>query len=102
MPDRMIYGNEPIGLDYEEITVSTVAVRLTAAKAELAISAIIQVVSQAVRVRYDGTAPTATAGLYYASGAELAVKGRANLLAARFIRDTGASGDATLRVHYFK
>ncbi len=102
MPDRNIYDDEPIGSDYEEVTVSTSAVGLNPDKAKLAVSATIQIITNAVRLRLDGTAPTVTVGLYYAANAEVTVKGRANLLNLRAIRDTGASGDATLRVHYYR
>jgi hypothetical protein len=101
MPDRNIYDDEPIGSDYEEVTVSTAAVGLNPDKATLAISATIQVITNPIRLRLDGTAPTATVGLYYAA-TEISVKGRANLLNLRAIRDTSASGSAVLRVHYYR
>lgn len=99
MPERNIYDDEPIGSDYEQITVSTSAVGLNPDKARLAVSATLQVVTNAIRLRFDGVAPTSSVGLYYAANAEIVVKGRANLLNLLAIRD---SGDATLRVHYYK
>jgi hypothetical protein len=63
--------------------------------------AIITVIGYAVRVTLDGTAPVAaTTGIYLAAGDVLVLRGYANLLAFRAIRDTGSS--ASISVTYLR
>jgi len=53
-----------------------------------------------VVLTYDGTNPTASLGIALAAGAQMTVKGNANILALKFIRSGGS--DATLTVQLEK
>jgi hypothetical protein len=93
--------------DYEEITVSTSAVGLTATKVnpggsdpEKARAAVIVVKSQPINFRVDGGDPTAGSGIGAVAGDQISVVGLSNLSQFKAIR-SGAS-DATLCVTYFK
>jgi hypothetical protein len=96
------YLQYPIASDYEEITVSTTAVGLNPMKARASLAAIISVVSQPIRVRFDGVDPTATTGVKMTDGDTFDLGPMLNLIHFRAIRDTSAGGDATLYVQYFK
>lgn len=88
----------------ESLTVSTSAVPLTASVyapsgSARAVSAYMTVGADAIRVWFDGSAPSSTVGHYYASGTQITVCG-VTISRIQFIRDTGAAGDATLSVTY--
>lgn len=66
----------------------------------------IQVTSEPVRWRADGSAPTSTVGMFMAAGETLdltdtLIDARSFLLGLQFILDTSASGDATVNVELF-
>lgn len=94
---------------YETLTVSTTAVALTQIPVG-AHYATIYVGSNPIRWRADAHDPTATVGMYLGGGGyldwtpwatrDMVDYGRM-LQSLRFIRDTGANGDATLEVQYF-
>lgn len=97
--------------DYEEITVSTTAVGLTAAKvAKLnpalsksgAPKAFAWVFTEGANIRFriDSTSPTATVGAMLYTGKQLRIDDYYDALNLRMIRDTAATGDATVRVIY--
>lgn len=88
---------------FESITVSTTAVSFTAASyhpgtgTEDSKSVTCSVETSAIRVKYDGNAPTATVGVYIASGKTFTVTGYNNISRVKMIRDTAASSDATVQ-----
>ena len=89
---------------FEQVTVSTVAVGLTAAtlsptNAPAAKSAFCTVETNGIRIRESGT-PTAAIGHPKAAGAEFVVQGVNNLLNLKAIRSGGA--DATLTCTYYR
>lgn len=85
----------------EVVTVSTVAVGLTAATYLHAMSAVIQVQDQPIRWRIDGTAPTSSVGFVAGEGAEIFLDCYNEIVNFKAIRGT-ADGDATLQVTYRK
>ena len=87
-------GQYPVG--YEEITVSSTAVGFTDDEYGAAKTALVQVDGAPIRVREDGTAPTATVGREYYPGDAFYVRGDLSYFKA--IRLSAA--DATLRVTY--
>lgn len=93
--------------DYEELTISTAALGLTAAKInpggtfpDKRKGVIIVVTAQPINFRIDGTDPTSTVGIPAAAGDIIKLFGEQTLKQFKAIR-SGAS-DATLRVTYFK
>jgi len=94
----------------ESVTVSTSAVGLTAASyapagQQAARQAFITVESDEIRYWLDGTAPTSTVG-HFASTTppenRIVLNSLSDITNFRAILDTGAGGDATLRVSYFR
>lgn len=83
--------------DYEDVTVSTAAVGLTAAKVAASRTAFITCEGGAVRYRLDGTAPTASVGHVLNVGGTLTLSGT-DIKQVSFIRRD--SVDGTLRVSY--
>lgn len=86
----------------EVVTVSSVAVALTAATYLHATYAFIEVQANTIRWRADGTAPTSTVGFKAIDGTLIELKSYNEIANFRAISDGGASGDATLQVHYRK
>ena len=97
---------------FQNLTVSTASVGLTMPTASARPrGALIYVASQPIRWRADGTDPTATVGMFVASGGyiewlapespDLGPDYYGILSRVEFIRDTTATGDATLDVAYF-
>lgn len=86
----------------EVVTVSGASIGLTAATYVHAISAFIEVQAQPIRWRADGTAPTSTVGFKAIDGTLIELKSYQEIANLRAISDGGASGDATLQVHYRK
>lgn len=97
--------------DYEDITVSTAAVGLTAAKVAKLDPALaksgkqnvlvwVAVESAPVRFRFDGTSPTATVGVLLNTGDLLQLNDYYDVFNLRMIRDTTATGDAAVHVIY--
>ena len=84
-------------LGYEKLTVSSSALPLASVPSE-ASEAYIQCASYNVRLRYDGTAPTAAEGVQITAAGTMTLKGSDVLNAVQFIRT--ASNDATLYVVY--
>lgn len=97
-------------LGEQTLTVSTAAVGLTlplAADGEnMRVShGTIYVGGQPVRYRSDGTAPTSTTGMYVAAGSYIDCTDPGTdywrfFFRAQFIRDTTATGNATLEIEY--
>ena len=91
---------------YETITVSTVAKILTAAtyadpdatKDAIADKALITIEDADIRVRTDGTAPTATEGHLIRQGATITLRNPVEIQNFQAIRDAGT--DAVLKVSY--
>ncbi len=86
------------GAAYEQVADVSSAAALAAVPA-WANRAWFQPETQPVRVRFDGTDPTASVGLVIAAGATLEVSGRALIQAAKFIETASA---AKLNVQYFE
>lgn len=84
---------------YESLTISSAASGLTAATVDYASSATITVEGAAVRLRMDGSDPTATEGHEAEPGDVILLESSDELQRARFIRRDGAN--ATLRISYF-
>lgn len=82
---------------FETIAVSTAALGLT--PPSIALSALVQVLTDNVRMIIAGVDPTATLGHRLVAGDAITLKGPKTLRGARFIREGAA--DATLNVHYF-
>ena len=83
------------------LTVGVNAVTLASIiPARMATYAWIEVQGQPLRVRFDA-APTATVGHYYVPG-QSDVWSEREFRNAQLIRDTGATGDATLVVTFYK
>jgi hypothetical protein len=85
--------------DHEVITVSAVAIGLTANKLSPAEAALISCAGGGVRYWLDGTAPTASEGHPLAAGETILVHGQNNLRGLRFVRETA---DAALAVTYLR
>lgn len=90
----------------EDVTVSTTAIGFTVALVKHADNgsihprtAIFRVETDEIRVRMDGTAPTASVGLLVSAGETIKITGEADILAFRAIRVTT---DATFFAQYFK
>lgn len=85
---------KPLG--YQQLTVSSTAVALTVpTNAE---AALVDVESNDVRWRDDGTNPTASVGKYLSSGTHYTFIGAEELAALKFIR---VSADAKLNITYY-
>lgn len=104
--NSFINDQSPAG-DFETITVSSTAIGPTSSKAEIvqtggfhkrAIKAFITVESNSVRMRFDGTSPTASVGHLLANGDSVTIQGESNVSKLKFIRVTN---DATIQVTYF-
>jgi len=85
---------------FEALAVAGTAVGFTAATMADANAAFCKVEVAPIRMRADGTNPTATAGTLYGIGDEFVVWGDRDLKSVRFISQTGAS--ATLNSHFAK
>lgn len=79
----------------QTLTVSTASVSFTAFSTPETDEVVFDVVTSAVRVRWDGTAPTSTVGHKLLPGRSYQWKVRM-FNASKFIRDTTASSDATI------
>lgn len=88
------------GVDFETITVSTSVVGLSSMKYPGRGKVLITIASQPIRLRYDGGNPTSTVGHYFDAGTTINIDGQDNLQNIKFIRDTTATGDATVSVTY--
>jgi len=86
----------------EVVTVSSVAVALTAATYLHAMECFIEVQDQPIRWRSDGTSPTSSVGFKAIDGTGIELTSYQEIVNFRAISDGGASGDATLQVHYRK
>lgn len=89
---------------FETITVSNASIGFTSTLAYPtgginADMAVVDVATDAIRYRADGTAPTATVGNPVAASATFTVCGIPAIKAVRFIRQTS---DATLSVSYYR
>lgn len=89
----------------ETLTVGATAESLTVPTGSHPKRVLIYIGGQPVRWRADGTAPTATAGMYVAAGSYIDWTELATYTSlvdrVQFIRDTAAGGDATLEIAYF-
>lgn len=86
----------------ESLTVSTVVKVLTAATYLHAVEAVLQVLGQPVRYYCDGRTPTSTTGVLVYDGGLITLKSRFEMVNFKAIRDTNATGDATLEAVYRK
>lgn len=86
-----------VGLGSQQLTVSTSVVSLTV-PAGTVLRATLRSGGQPIRVRWSGTNPTATAGLYLLKDEEMVIG--ADPADVRLIRDTTATGDATVEIEY--
>ena len=84
---------------FEALPVAGTAVGFTAATQANAVAAFCTVEGAPIRMRADGTDPTATVGTPFEVGARFVVWGSRDLGSVRFIRQ-GAS--ATLSTHFVK
>lgn len=86
---------------FEQITVGVApAVGLTASKITTTTTmALVAVSTDSIRVRLDGTDPTATVGIPYASGDKFEIWMHPDLTRAKFIRS--GTSDAVLDIQYF-
>jgi hypothetical protein len=85
---------------FEQITVSTSALSPTVATVTgRAKMAVFLVVSEPLRWRSDGTAPTASAGFPIKADGHVVVVGHSNIINSSFIRSGGT--DATLECIYY-
>jgi hypothetical protein len=93
--------------DFEQITVSSTAVGPTASKLSVtrasgrtsrAVRIFLTVETQAVRIRFDGSDPTAAIGHTLAVGDYMTIDGEANCSNLKMIRITS---DATVNITYF-
>lgn len=85
--------------DFETITVGAAALPLTAAKANLADTALLTLDGASARYRMDGTAPTASVGHMMASGDVAVLNGYWEITGFRIIQ---VSVGSTLTVSYGK
>jgi hypothetical protein len=101
-----ISEQSPAG-DFESISVSTTAIGGTAAKLAIAqlggfkkraVMMFISVETNSMRVRWDGTAPTASVGHLLAAGDTLTISGEQNCANVKLIR---VSADGTAMVTYY-
>lgn len=88
--------------NHEAVTVSTAAVAITASVTSGGATkrghrVLVTVEDQPVRFRYDGSDPTSTTGHKAAANDQLEFISYDDINRLRFIRDTTATGDATLR-----
>lgn len=91
-----------VPMGYQKLTVSSASVGLASASyatsAGVAVAALASVETAAINARDDGTAPTTTVGMPFAS-AEAFWICRSSIAAVRFIAQ---AGDATLHVVFFR
>lgn len=97
---------------FETITVSTAAIGLTDAtinptasggiQAKGAILTVEAATGEFMRVRMDGTDPTATVGAEVDDQNVIRILGLDALTKFRAIRDTGNAADVTVSAHYFR
>lgn len=73
----------------------------TAGYVALADQAVITAHSNPVTITWDGTAPTATTGLYIGAYSSVTVKGNANVQALQFIRAGGADAVVSITLEKF-
>ena len=84
-------------LGYEKLAVAASAVSLASVPSESS-EAHIQCDTAAVRLRFDGTAPTTAEGTLIAADGSITLKGEDVLASVQFIRTTSTS--ASLKVAY--
>jgi hypothetical protein len=92
--------------DYESISVTDTAIGFTEAKISKGInsnkipqSAMFSIETASIRIRMDGTAPTASTGLLLTAGTVVTVLGETNIKRFKAIRSGSTS--ATIEVLYF-
>jgi hypothetical protein len=116
MPASFINGSIP-AVDFETITVSSVSISPTASKTTVQTAstntnnglayvdtqrvdeALFTIETNAIRVRFDGTAPTAAVGHLFQPGDTFTVTGQTNVTKVKMIRQTA---DASVSVTYFR
>jgi glutamate synthase domain-containing protein 3 len=86
-------------LAFEQLTVGQTAVAFTREKLSHVVKAVITVETNAVRIRTDGTAPTASIGLLIPAGTILELTGTAELYGFKAICKEG-TGNAILNIEY--
>lgn len=107
MASNLLFDTRSMGeaFAYETITVSDSAVGFTAGTRQPtsalgAQAALVTVETQPIRIRMDGTDPTATVGHLLQDTDALVITGPNNVIKFRAIRDGGS--DATILVTYFR
>ena len=93
--------NTTLGYKFVGATVSSTALTLmtfgfTQAEVDQADRARVTVATQAIRFRYDGTAPTASVGHLAAADTTFFIEGNQNLQNLQLIRATGSDGAASI------
>lgn len=78
------------------VTMATAGWSWTAGNVALADQAVITAHSNPITITWDGTAPTATTGLYVPAFSTVVVTGNANVQALQFIR--AGAGDAVVSI----
>lgn len=81
---------------FQVITVSTTSIGIAAATRDGAKNCYLTVETNPIRWRYDGAAPTSTVGHPVAAGGQIVLTTRTEMDSFKAIRDTTASGDATV------
>lgn len=117
MPAVFVNGSIP-AVDFETVAVSTVSIGGTTAKLVVQTAstnttegsayietkrvdeALFTVENNAMRVRFDGTAPTAAVGHLFNAGDSFTVTGHGNVVKVKMIRSGGA--DASVSITYFR
>lgn len=103
MSESFVTDSTPAG-DFDTQTISTVALGITAAKLKInetggrfkrAVKAFISVETNSIRVRWDGTDPTASVGHLLTAGSSLTIIGEGNVTKIKMIR---ASADAAVMI----
>jgi hypothetical protein len=96
------------GYEYEALTVPVTVVRFDVDKIDpgdglpAGVAVQLAVEDEAVRLRYDGGDPSGSDGITLSAGGIYTITGETNIRNARLIRDSGAAGDATVRVTYLR
>jgi hypothetical protein len=107
MSSSYITDQSPAG-DFESITVSTTAIGPTAAKLKInqtggmfkrAVKVFLTTETNSIRLRWDGTDPTASVGHLLTAGSSITVEGEQNVANLKMIRSV-ADGTVMLTYYY--
>ena len=107
MSTSYITDQTPAG-DFESVTVSTTAIGCTSTKIDIsqtggfhkrAVKILCTVEDASIRIRYDGTDPTASVGHLFSASDFFIIQGEQNISRLRMIRSGGTNG--VVRITYF-